>query len=117
MEVLGTDRVAPSGEGASQVLAEVFQFFDPDAEPDEPVIDAAGRADVGRDAGVRHRRRMADQRLDAAQALGQAEQPGSASEMRVAASVAAFQADADHAAEVAHLLRGDGVAGMVGRPG
>ena len=55
---------------------------------------------------------MTDQRLDAAQALGQAEQPRPGEEAP-GVLAASPQPDADHAAEVAHLAGGDLVVGMV----
>ena len=45
----------------------------PDREPQEPVGDAAALALLLWNGTVRHARRMADERLDAAEALGQAE--------------------------------------------
>ena len=61
-------------QGSGEIGSEVLEVLDPDAEPDEPVIDAACRPDLGGDAGVGHGRGVADQRFHAAQALGQAEQ-------------------------------------------
>src|SRR3954451_17051563 len=85
-------------QGLLQVVAEVVEVFDADAEADEPVVDPAGLADLGRDAGVRHGGGMADQRLDAAEALGQAEQAGPREEP-ARGRAAAGEAEADHAAE------------------
>ena len=74
------DRV--SGECVPEIVAQVLDIFDADAEPDQAVVDAARRPDLSRDACVGHRRRVADQRFDAAQALGQAEEPGSLEQLR-----------------------------------
>ena len=57
-----------------QVVAQILDVFDADAEPHQAVVDSARGAHLGRDARVGHRGRMADQGLDAAQALGQAEE-------------------------------------------
>ena len=78
-------------------------------------------ADLGRDAGVRHRRRVADQRLDAAQALGQAEQLRPRQEPLRRRRRRPSGCMRDHAAEVAHLLRArprgrGGPAGRGSRP-
>ena len=58
-----------------EVGPQVVDIFDAHAQPNQAVVDTAGRSDVGRDARVRHRRRMTDQRFHASQAFGQAEQP------------------------------------------
>ncbi len=86
----------------------------PTREPHESVVDAAGRPDFGRNTRVRHGRRMTDQRLDAPQALGQAEQPG-AREQPPGGLGPAMQSHADHAPEIAHLAPGHVVIGMVGQ--
>ena len=48
------------------------QVLDPDRDPHQPVADAELGALARRHRGVGHRRRVRDQRLDAAQALGEA---------------------------------------------
>ena len=68
-------------QGLLQVVLQVAGVLDADAEPDQAVVDAAGDPNFGGDAGMRHGRRMADQRLDAAQALGQAEESGARQEL------------------------------------
>src|SRR5512133_1627619 len=84
-----------------EVVAQVVVILDADAQADQAVVDAPRPADLGRDAGVRHGRGMTDQRLDPAEALGQAEETGPRQQpARGLGSTG--QADADHAAEVAH---------------
>jgi len=62
-----------SSKGLAQVGLQVAHVLDADAQADQTVVDAACLANLGRDAGVRHRCGMANQRFDAAQALSQAE--------------------------------------------
>ena len=57
-----------------QIALQIVHVLDADAQPHQAVIDAARVRELGGDAGVRHRRRMAHQRFDAAEALGEAEQ-------------------------------------------
>jgi len=54
-----------------QIFLQIVGVLDADAEADQSVIDAAGAADVGGDAGVRHARRMGHQRFDAAETLSE----------------------------------------------
>ena len=63
--------------GRRRDRAQVLDVFNPHAQPNQPVIDAASRSDVRRDAGVRHGGRVTDERFHAAETLSQAEQPGS----------------------------------------
>jgi len=62
-----------SSKGLAQVGLQVMHILDADAQTDQPVVDAACLANLGWDAGVRHRCGMANQRFDAAEALSQAE--------------------------------------------
>ena len=75
----------------------------------------AARRSAG-DRGVGHAGRVLDQGLDAAQALGQREEPRAA-QHAVGRLLPARDLGRDHAAEAAHLARGHGVAGMVGQAG
>src|SRR5207245_10629336 len=88
-----------------QILLQIVRIFDADTEPDQAVIDAAGLANLGGDAGVGHGGRVADERLDAAHALGQTEKLGAAQQAE-SAFLAALEADADHTAEIANLPAG-----------
>src|SRR5437588_4473240 len=99
-----------------QVLPQVDDVFDADADADQAVVDAAGLADFGGDAGVGHGGGVADQGFHAAQALGEAEEAGAADDAE-SAVLAAADADADHAAERAHLLAGHLVPGMTRQAG
>jgi hypothetical protein len=59
---------------------------------------------------VRHPRRHLDQALDAAERLGELEEPRS--RRHRCGLLRRFREERDHAAEVPHLARGDRVTGM-----
>src|SRR5579875_478413 len=109
--IAATGREQCSGQCLPQILLQIVGVFDADTETDQAVIDAAGAADVGGDAGMGHCRRMADQRFDTAETLSEAEQFRARQEA-LSCRTAAFEANADHAAEIAHLSLGDLVSRM-----
>ena len=81
-----------------------------DSIPTESRTRSVGDLERGAlDGLVRHLLRVLDQRLHAAERLAQGEEPGAVADLdgRLAA---ARHPEADHAAEAAHLARGDGVA-------
>src|SRR5437870_1309583 len=85
-----------------QIGLQIVHILNANTETNETIVDATGLADLGGDAGVRHRRRVTNQGFDPAQALRQTE------ELRLGQQaqrslLAAADADADHAAEIAHL--------------
>src|SRR5262245_22009075 len=59
-----------------QVLFQVVRNLDADGDPQQPVLEAASAPHLRRDRRVGHRRRVLDQRLDAAEALGAGEEAG-----------------------------------------
>ncbi len=98
-------------QGLLEVGLQIREILDTNAKAHQTVVDSARRPHLGRDARVGHRGGMADQGLDAAQALGEAKKSRSAEKMpgRLATP---FEPDADHASEVAHLPPSDVVVGM-----
>ena len=117
-EVDRLERQASSARGRAderrlEIGDEVVGRLDPDREPDEvPRRRRTGRVG-GR--GVRHPVRVLDQALDAAERLGEREdlRPGDERD----GLLLGLDEERDHAAEVAHLARGDLVAGVVGEAG
>src|SRR5215471_8666989 len=101
----GSPRSPSSGERLREIGDEVGLVLDADGEADEAVADAERRARFRRYRSVRHDRRMLDQALDAAEALGQREDLAALEE---AARVveAALEDRRHHAAEAAHLPLG-----------
>src|SRR5437868_6510433 len=61
-------------ERAREIGHEIVLVLDADGDADERVVDAEGLARLGRDARVRHDRRVLDEALDAAERLGAGEQ-------------------------------------------
>ena len=82
----------------------------PDREPDQRRRNGERRI---RSRRVRHPRRMLDEALDAAEALGELPDPRSRDELD--RFLLAPDEERDHAAEVAHLARRDRVAGVRGQ--
>ena len=97
-------RDAGLGERLLQIGLEVRQVLDPDGEPDQRIADADVGAHLGRHRGVRHDRRMLDQALDAAQALGQREDLA-ALEHAQRGAFAALHDRRHHAAARGHLAQ------------
>jgi hypothetical protein len=60
--------------GLFEVGTQVVNILDAHAQPDQAIVDTASGPYIGRDARMRHGRRMTNQRLDSPQALGQTEQ-------------------------------------------
>src|SRR5688572_3750402 len=54
---------------------EIVDAFDADRQTHQAIVDAEARANLLRQRGVRHDRRVLDQALDAAQAFGEREEP------------------------------------------
>src|SRR5207244_5921535 len=95
-------RSARGVERALEIAAQVALVLDADRQPDEAVGDAERGAPIGRDARVRHDRGVLDQRLDAAERLGEREDLAGAEEAARLVEPAA-QDEADHAAEARRL--------------
>ena len=102
-----SDRV----ERALEIALEVRDVLDADRQPHEVVADAELRPLIRRNRGVRHDRRMLDQALDAAQALGEREELAALEEALRPGEVGR-KVERDHAAEAAHLARGERVLRM-----
>ncbi|CRK35398.1 hypothetical protein BN1708_006723 [Verticillium longisporum] len=100
-------------EGADDVADEVGSVLDTAADADEVVKDTNGLALVAGDAGVGHARRDLDERLDAAEGLGEGEDLGELAEA-LGGGVAAANAEGEHAAAhgVAVLLAGNVAVGV-----
>src|SRR5262249_22608962 len=58
-------------ERLSEILAQVVEVLDSGGNPDHAVSNTEGGAAIRGYGGVRHRRRVRDERFDAAQALGE----------------------------------------------
>ena len=86
----------------------------PGGDPHQAVGDAERRAPVGRHRGVGHRRRVRDQRFDAAQAFGERHQPDAV--QQPAGGFERAELERDHAAEAAHLAPGELVLRVRGEP-
>jgi hypothetical protein len=106
------DAPLQSGESLLEVFSEVLHIFNPHAEAHQAVVHASGASDLGGDAGVRHRGRVADQRLHPSKALGEAEQPRAGQEA-LGRFGTAFQPDADHTSEIAHLAASHRMVGVL----
>ena len=89
-------------ERLGQIFAQIVDVLDADRDAHQVVGDADRLPPLGRHRRVRHRRGMADERLHAAEALGQRHQ-----RERCSSSVRAFSSDAelerDQPAKAAHL--------------
>src|SRR5437868_2983296 len=96
---------------------QVLDILDAHREAHQPVADAEPGAHVLGQRGVRHDRRMLDQALDAAEALGEREELATLEEaLRRAES--AFEDSRHHAAvALVHLLGGEQVLRMTGEAG
>ena len=92
----------PARRKPAQVVPQVALVLDSHAQTDETVVHAAGDADLGRNAGMGHRRGVADERLDAAQTLGETEEPGVSQQM-VGRLRTSMEPETDHATEGSHL--------------
>src|SRR6185369_14632316 len=104
-------RGIPSGERLFEVGSKIIDVFNADAQPNQAIIDSPRLTDVGRDAGVGHGSGMADERLHASQAFGEAEKPGPGQHAQ-SRLFTALELDADHAPKVSHLLAGNFVTGV-----
>ena len=112
-KTFGSDAsIAGSLHRELQVRTQIVHIFDADTQANQAVVHAAGFAHVLRDAGMGHRCRVADERLDAAQTLGEAEEFGAAQKAKGGRRTP-VEPQRDHAAEALHLLRRDRVAGVV----
>ena len=60
-------------ERTGQIRPKIVEIFDPHAQPHQRVIDASLQANCRRYARMRHRRRMTDERFNAAETFRQAE--------------------------------------------
>src|SRR6185503_441645 len=100
-----------------QVGPEIGDVLDPDREPQQPVREAHRQPPLARHRGVRHRRRMADETLDAAQALGAREQLEAIEHRAPGVERAVAGDDRDHAAEAARLALRERVLRMAREPG
>ena len=88
-------------QGLLEVGDEVPGILDSHGDPDEPVRDSERLAVGRRNGGVRHRRRMTDQRLDTAETLGERAQTHAVEQplgLRVGS-----QLEGDHRAKAGHL--------------
>src|SRR5262245_45721162 len=72
---------AHSGQRLPQVPLQILPIFDADAESYQPVVNAPRLANLRGNTGMCHGRRVADERFDATEALGQAEKPGSGQQL------------------------------------
>src|SRR2546422_9188954 len=104
------DTASVVSQGLVEVRNQVFHVFDPDGKPHQAVREAHLALQLGRDAGVGHRRRMADEAFDTAQRLGEDEDLGALHHAPRPAYVA--QLDAQHPAESRHLSAGEVVLWM-----
>src|SRR4051794_14251380 len=106
-------QTARSAKGLVEVGQEAVDGLDSDAEPDQ----VRRHLELGaRHAGVGHPPGVLDQRLDAAERLGQREHAGAVAHLE-RALLAALRAERHHAAEAVHLAVGHLVAGVVRQPG
>ena len=103
-------------DGAVEVREQVQDVLDADGETDEAVGKARLEALLSRDGAVGHRGGMTDERLDAAQALGQGEDLAGGDHALGALEVA-LEFEGDHPAEAGHLRPGGLVAGVAGQAG
>ena len=101
-------------DGLVEVGDKVFDVLDTHGEAQQPVGESGLGALGGRDGGVRHRRRVPDERFDAAQALGQRENLGGRGHAPRAIE-AAFELEGDHPARHAHLRPGEVVVAVRGQ--
>ena len=98
---------ASLAECLGEVGDQVVGVLEPDGQADQVRRDLVGGA---HDARVRHGPGQLDQRLDPAERLGQDEEPGALG--HPVGFLGRRDLERDHAAEPAHLPRGDVVAGM-----
>src|SRR3989442_5801332 len=98
-------RVLVVAQRLVQIGDQVLDVLDPDGKPHQAVGEAHLALEIGRHAGVRHRRRVADETLDAAQRLGEREDLRVLHEVPRPAHVAQFYAQ--HPAEPRHLPAGE----------
>ena len=97
-------RVQTRSRACDEVFLQVLDVLDARRDPHQAVGDAERRAPFGRHRRVRHRRRVRDQRLDAAEAFGQRQQPDAVQE--APGRLERPEVERQHAAEAAHLPRG-----------
>src|SRR3954464_8728460 len=101
-------------ESMLQLGDQVLDVLDADRKPHQSIADAKARAHVLGQRGMRHDRRVLDQALDAAEALGEREELA-ALEEAPRRGQATFENGGDHAAiALVHLLRREQVLRMAG---
>src|SRR6266702_2772046 len=88
-------------ESLLQIVVQVRDILDAGGDADEAVGEANLLAPLGRDRRVRHRRRMADEGLDAAEAFGERHEPHAIAD--AARHFERADVERQHAAESAHL--------------
>ena len=91
-------------------------MLDADGEADEAIGDAGGFTDVFRDGGVGHRRGVADEAFDAAEAFCLGEEMQSADEGQCVLMCVA-EVGEQHAAAAGHLLLRERILRMAGQEG
>ena len=94
---------------------QIVDVLDAGRNPHQAVGDAERRAPLGGHRRVRHRRRMRDERFDAAEALGERHQPDAVQQRR--ARLERSEIEREHAAEAAHLPLRQRVLRMRRQPG
>jgi hypothetical protein len=91
-------------EGTANIFEKVAGIFDANAQSHKTLGDAAGLAHRGRDACVRHRCGVADERFDATERLSEGDDFERCHELFSLLAGAKF--DRDHSGKAAHLASG-----------